>query len=162
MMQNAADKLNKLGFKITVSTAIDALRKLNSGALEVWAAAYTSPADPDMYQVWHKDSRATSVNNWNYAGIYNDTQNIYSYERGVVDKLSEKIEEARETLTQSKRKAIYEECLDLIMDFSVMLPTYQRNDLCVYNKNVIDANSLNKKPSSKMGLIANIWEVDYI
>lgn len=162
MMQNAADKLYKLGFKITVSTAIDALRKLNSGALEVWAAAYTSPADPDMYQVWHKDSRATSVNNWNYAGIYNDTQNIYSYERGVVDKLSEKIEEARETLTQSKRKAIYEECLDLIMDFSVMLPTYQRNDLCVYNKNVIDANSLNKKPSSKMGLIANIWEVDYI
>lgn len=162
MMQNAADKLNKLGFKITVSTAIDALRKLNSGALEVWAAAYTSPADPDMYQVWHKDSRATSVNNWNYAGIYNDTQNIYSYERGVVDKLSEKIEKARETLTQSKRKAIYAECLDLIMDFAVMLPTYQRNDLCVYNKNVIDANSLNKKPSSKMGLIANIWEVDYI
>ena len=162
MMQNAADKLNKLGFKITVSTAIDALRKLNSGALEVWAAAYTSPADPDMYQVWHKDSRATSVNNWNYAGIYNDTQGIYSYERGVVDELSRKIEEARETLTQSKRKAIYAECLDLIMDFSVMLPTYQRNDLCVYNKTVIDANSLNKEPSSRMGLIANIWEIDYI
>lgn len=162
MMQNAADRLNKIGFKITVSTAIDALRKLNSGALEVWAAAYTSPSDPDMYQVWHKDSRATSVNNWNYAGIYNDNESIYGFEKGIVDELSEKIEKARETLTQSKRKAIYEKCLDLIMEFSVMLPTYQRNDLCVYNKNVIDANSLNKKPSSKMGLIANIWEVDYI
>lgn len=162
MFQDSADRLNRLGFKITVSTAIDALRKLNSGSLEVWAAAYTTAADPDMYQLYHKDSRATAVNNWNYAGIYNDTQGIYGYERGIIDTLSTKIEQARETLVQSRRKAIYSECLDLVMDLAVALPTYQRKDLCVYNNTVIDAATLNQEPSSKMGLIAKIWEVDYI
>lgn len=162
MFQDAADRLNKIGFKITVSTAIDALRKLNSGALEVWAAAYTSTIDPDMYQVWHKDSRATSVNNWNYPGILNDTQGIYSFESGIIDSLSEKIELARQSTEESVRKPIYHDCYDLIMELSVALPTYQRNDLCVYNKTVIDAKSLVQNPTCYLGLIGNIWEVNYV
>ena len=41
-----------------------ALSKLSSGLLTVWAAAWSSTIDPDMYQVYHKDSTATSTLNW--------------------------------------------------------------------------------------------------
>ena len=76
--------------------------------------------------------------------------------------LSDKIEEGRATTSRNKRAEIYKECLDLIMDLAVEFPTYQRNDMCVYNKKVIDANSLVKNPSFNMGLFDKIWEIDYV
>ncbi|MGN0823218.1 MAG: ABC transporter substrate-binding protein, partial [Candidatus Gallimonas sp.] len=69
MFQDTARRLNGLGFEITVKPDIQALKKLNSGDLAVWAAAWSSAIDPDMYQIYHKDSKATSVNNWNYKNI---------------------------------------------------------------------------------------------
>ena len=135
---------------------------MNSGSLAVWAAAYSSASDPDLYQVYHKDSKATSVNSWNYSGIMNT--NKFPLEKSIVEELSDKIDAARETLDQAKRKSTYEECFDLIMDLAVILPTYQRNDLYVFNKKVIEAKSLNlgKTCSWRMGPISNIWEVDYV
>ena len=59
-MERAASILNKIGFDISVKTDSTALIKLASGQLQVWAAAWSSSSDPDMYQVYHKDSTATS------------------------------------------------------------------------------------------------------
>lgn len=162
MFLDAEARLNKLGFKIKTGPNIQALRLMNSGSLAIWAAAYSSASDPDLYQIYHKDSKATSVNNWNYSGILNTDK--YPRELAIVNSLSKKIEEARETLEESERKVIYEECFDEIMDMAVILPTYQRNDLYVFNNTVIDANSLNlgKTCSWRMGPIAKIWEVDYV
>lgn len=161
MFNNAARILNAAGFDISVSTDPNALMKLTNGGLEVWAAAWSSGVDPDMYQVWHKDSNATSVLNWGYDKIKNDTQK-YSYEWGIIQTLSEKIEAGRATDSKGDRIDIYAECLDLVMELSVELPIYQRNDLCVYNKNVIDPASLNPSPNCYNSLINNIWEVNYL
>lgn len=162
IFNDAEETLEKCGFDITVTTDIQALRKLNTGDLAVWAAAYTSTIDPDMYQLYHKDSKATSVNNWGYSTMLDTNNDNFVYERGIINELSEKIEEARSYMEQSDRKPIYSDCLDLVMELAVQLPTYQRNDLCVYNKNVIKKNSLNQKASDKMGPISKIWEVDYV
>lgn len=161
MFIDAQGRLNKLGFDITVSTDIQALKKLNTGNLEVWAAAWSSGVDPDMYQIYHKDSKAASTNNWYKNGIVNDTNNIYTYEQPLVDLLAQKIDAARETMSNPERKALYKECLDIVMDLCVELPTYQRNDFCVYNKNVIKASSLVQNTSHYMGPLGKIWEVEY-
>ena len=58
-----ADDLNKIGFDITVKNDRNALIKLATGKLEVWAAAWTTGIDPDLYQIYHKDSKATSTKN---------------------------------------------------------------------------------------------------
>jgi peptide/nickel transport system substrate-binding protein len=161
MFCTTRDRLNEIGFNITVKTDIQALKNMTTGNLAVWAAAWSAAADPDPYQVYHKDSNATSVNNWNYPNILKDTT-TWSYEASIIDELSEKIDEGRETLNQTKRAAIYSECLDLIMDLAVELPTYQRSDLCVYNNKVIDGSTLVKNPSYNMGLFSKIWEIDYV
>ena len=48
------------------------------------------------------------------------------------------------------------------MQLAVELPTYQRKDLCVYNKNVISAKSLVQNPNYNIGLFDKIWEIDYV
>lgn len=161
MLRNAANKLNELGFDIVVKTSSTALQDLATGNLEVWAAAWSSSVDPDPYQVYHKDSNATSVLNWNYKNILNDTQK-WDYEYTRVRAISDLIDDGRSTTDQSTRKRIYAQCLDKIMELAVELPTYQRKDLCVYNKNVIDGNSLVKEPSFNMGLFDKLWEIDYV
>lgn len=162
MFLDAADILNNLGFDISVKPDIQALKKMTTGDLAVWAAAWSSGIDPDMYQVYHKDSKATSVKNWGYDVILNDTQGIYAYERFIINALSEKIEAGRETENESLRTQIYGDCLDLVMELAVELPTYQRKDICAYNNKVIAANSVNNNPDEKMGVIAKIWEVNYV
>lgn len=161
MFVDAANFLNKCGFDITVTTDISALKKLATGGLAVWAAAWSSTVDPDLYQVYHKDSNATSTKNWGYDTIFADTTGQFDYEQKVINSLSEQIEAARSTIVEAERKAIYSECLDLIMALAVELPTYQRNDLVVYNKKVIDSSTLNSNPSANDGVYDRIWEVNY-
>lgn len=161
MFTMAEEFLEKCGFDITVTTDVAALKKLATGDLEVWAAAWSSAADPDMYQVYHKDSKATSVKNWGYPTILNDSTDQFIDEQGYIESLSTLIEEARETNDQQVRAGIYEQALDIVMDLAVELPTYQRKDCVAYNKDVINAASLNQNPTAFVGVIDKIWELDY-
>ena len=161
MFVDAAEFLNGCGFDITVKNDPLALSKLATGSLSVWAAAWGSGIDPDMYQVYHKDSTATSTANWNYKNILNDTTGQFTYEYNIIMELSDKIEAARQTLNKDERANIYSQCLDLVMDLAVEFPTYQRNDLTVYNNKIIDPGTLNPNPSLYEGLTNKLWEVNY-
>ncbi len=162
MFCDARDFLNKnCGFDITVATDISALKKLATGQLEVWAAAWSSTVDPDMYQVYHKDSNATSINNWGYPTIEKGTDKQFGDEKKIIDDLSLLIEQGRETTNQDERAKTYAKALDKVMELAVELPTYQRNDCVCYNKNVIKYSSLNDDPTAFAGVIDRIWELDY-
>ena len=160
MFMDAADMLNDCGFDITVATDVQALAKLASGGLAVWAAAWSSTVDPDLYQVYHKDSKATSVKNWGYDAILNNTD-IYPREVAVITRLSNTIEQARKTLDEDLRTTLYASALDDIMELAVELPTYQRNDCVVYNNELIDAATLNQNPTAYRGVTDKLWEINY-
>lgn len=151
--------LNKCGFKITTTTDAQALKKLASGSLTVWAAAWSSTIDPDMYQVYHKDSKASSTNNWGYKQILQNVGKKYNRELAIVNDLSDLIDQAREITDENKRAAIYKDALDEVMKLAVELPTYQRDDLFAYNTNKLDESSLT--PSSELspynGLTSKNW-----
>lgn len=159
-MEEAAKLLNANGWDITLKTDPDALKKLSSGTLAVWAAAWSSAIDPDMYQVYHMDSTASSTLNWGYTTIKNNTD-LYEEEWELIQKLSEKIDAGRETLNEKERALIYQEALDIVMELAVELPIYQRNDMYVYNTTRIDTSTL-IQPSEctpYYGPLAEIWNV---
>ncbi len=162
MFQDAAAILNKSGFNIKISTDPNALLALTRGGLQVWAAAWSSGVDPDMYQVYHKDSMATSVLNWGYRTILNDVSQTYTTEPALINTLSDLIDQARETNTQSVRKNLYGQCLDTIMELAIELPIYQRKDMCVFNKTIIDSSTVNTKANANNGVLDRIWEVNYL
>ncbi len=159
-LKRASEILNAHGFDISIYPDNDALKKLNQGSLTVWAAAWSAAVDPDMYQVYHMDSTATSTTNWGYKAIKNNRKK-YDYEYGKVVELSDLIDKARETLVESQRKAIYAQALDIVMDLAVELPTYQRSDLYAYNTKIIDVNSMTPKEdiTPYNGPISRIWEL---
>ena len=160
-LKRAAEILNDHGFDIEVKTDINALKKLSSGDLTVWAAAWGAGVDPDMYQVYHMDSTAGSTSNWGYNAIKTNAGGKYDRELAIVKDLSDIIDKARETLDTDKRTAFYADALDLVMQLAVELPTYQRSDLFAYNSNIIDASSLT--PAEDLtpynGPMSRIWEV---
>lgn len=141
-MFHASEILNKNGFQINVTTDANALKKLSTGALTVWAAAWGSTIDPDMYQVYHKDSNASSVLNWGYKQILQNTGGKYDVENALLDELSELIDAGRKTNDEKQRARIYSQALDIVMQLAVELPTYQRNDLFAYNTNKINTSTL--------------------
>lgn len=164
MFKNAQEVLKKIGINVNVKTDAFALKKLASGRLEVWAAAWGSTIDPDMYQVYHKDSTAGSTLNWGYREIKANSGNKYDYELAVVNLLSDYIDEGRNSMDNTKggtRAQTYWDALDLVMELAVEMPTYQRTDLTAYNKDKIKASTLNQKPTAFDGLFSKIWEVGY-
>jgi peptide/nickel transport system substrate-binding protein len=160
-MFHASELLNNMGFQINVTTDANALKKLNDGSLAVWAAAWGSTIDPDMYQVYHKESNATSVLNWGYKQILLNVGGKYDTEVALVDELSEYIDAARKTNDQKTRARIYSNALDIVMQLAVELPTYQRDDLYAYNTNKIDVTTLtpDSELSSFVGLTNELWNV---
>lgn len=162
---NSQKILNAIGCDITVKTDVSALSKLNEGGLAVWAAAWSTTIDPDMYQTYHKDSTATSTLNWGYNAIKADTAGTtYGTEQAIIAELSDLIEKGREVLESEKRIPIYSQCLDLVMELAVELPTYQRDDLYAYNSAFFDTRTMTpaNEVSPYNGPINKIWELSLI
>lgn len=161
MFVNAELLLESAGFEISVEQDIRALKKLARGDLAVWAAAWSSSIDPDPYQIYSKNSKTTSTRNWNKDGIYNDATGKFDREKAIAEDLNTLINQGRETLDQNERIDKYEQCYELIMQLAVEFPTYQRNDLCVYDENILDVNTMSKNPSYLLGPIDELWKLNY-
>ena len=164
MFLNAVKILNKHGFDVQVVTSQTALSDLSTGKLAVWAAAWSSTVDPDMYQIYHKDSKASSTNNWGYSYIKGTLRNsVYQTEWQLVQDLSDLIDQGRETTKQDERTEIYAQALDKIMELAVEFPTYQRNDLAAFRGEILKRDSMTKESdlTPYNGLLSRIWEVEY-
>lgn len=161
MFIQAQNLLNDHGFDVKVVTSQAALSDLSAGKLAVWAAAWSSTIDPDMYQVYHRDSKASSVNNWGYPQIKANRE-LYSFEASIMEDLSDLIDAGRQTNDDKERMDIYSQALDLVMEFAVELPTYQRKDMTAYNGNILDRSTMTANPTPYEGLVSRIWELNYL
>ena len=117
-----------------------------------------------MYQVYHKESQASSVKNWGYPQILgNPSSEAFSDEYEVIEKLSAAIDRGRSTNDQTERAEAYAEALDWVMELACEFPIYQRNDLFAYQGGLLNPNTLPTKSEIGPfnGLLSRIWEVNY-
>ena len=159
VFQTAAKLLNECGWDVEVIADAQALTKLSTGSLAVWAAAWGTTVDPDMYQVYHKNSNASSVRAWGYNAILSNDS--YWMEQDILDKMSEIIDDARETDDQDVRTALYEKAMGYVLDLAVELPVYQRQQLYAYNANIIDSSSFPKVINPYSSPLDRIWELKF-
>ena len=159
--------LNECGWDVIIQADTNALTKLATGSLAVWAAAWGSTIDPDMYQVYHKNSTATSTLAWGYDDILTD-KNTFSYENGILTTLSNVIDRARQTTNETVRTQLYREAMGYVLDLAVEMPVYQRKTLYAYNSNVIDVNTFPHDKNGKLIInsysspLSRIWEIDFV
>ncbi len=159
VFKQASEILNDLGWNVEVKADSNALRKLSTGSLQVWAAAWGSTVDPDMYQVYHKNSTATSVNAWGYREIKLDTS-TYSKEYDIINRLSVIIDEARTLLRDEDRIPLYKDAMELVLELAVEMPVYQRSTLYAYNSNTI--TGINSDVNHFTSPLERIWELEMV
>ncbi len=158
VFRDAAALLNELGWDVQVVCDTQALTKINTGSLEVWAAAWSSALDPDLYQVYHKDSSATSTLAWGYNYLKNSGT---AEELDILDELSELIDDARATNDKEVRSELYMEAMEQILELAIELPVYQRSVLYSYNSKVIKSESIPSEINPYSSPLDRIWEIEF-
>jgi ABC-type transport system substrate-binding protein len=111
-----------------------------------------------MYQVYHKDSSATSTLAWGYNYLKNSGSDE---ELEILDEMAELIDAARETNDKAERAELYEEAMGYVLDLAVELPVYQRDVLYAYNANVIKSDSLPSDVNPFSSPLDRIWEIEF-
>lgn len=126
LLKNAADAFAKIGFTLNVNdmaNAADLYASYQTGVAELWCAAWQASTDPDMYQLYHSEG----------------STNYYAINDEELDGL---IEDARMSTDQTFRKGLYKAAMEIIMDWGVEVPIYQRSDAYVISTERVDASSL--------------------
>ncbi len=160
VFRDAANILNDMGWEVEVVCDTQALTKINTGSLQVWAAAWSSALDPDMYQVYHKDSSATSTLAWGYNYIKASGS---AEEYAILNDLSDLIDQARETNDKGIRSDLYQQAMEQVLDLAVELPVYQRSVLYAYNSKVIDPATVPEESALNpySSPLDRIWEIGF-
>lgn len=138
----AQEILAKLGIEVIIDVDDAVLSKLEEEIITVWAAAWQATIDPDMFQVYYSDPAFNQAGSPKAYGLYYLFENGTDEDKAILTKLNELIMQGRSSLNVDERKPVYEAALDKVMEIAVELPTYQRKNMYVYNKSVIDSNSL--------------------
>ncbi len=112
---------------------------------EMWAAAWGSTIDPDMYQVYHSG---------NVIGEPNTSGSNHYYIRSA--QLDNLIVAARTSADQDFRKTTYKQALDIVLDWAVEVPTYQRQNIILLSAERVDISSVTPDITTYWGWMAEI------
>ena len=135
ILTNAKEALATIGIDLQINDPTDSnvlwqAIESNPISAEFWCAAWTSTADPDMYQVYY------STNGNGKGGTESNHYMIAD------DTLDELIMEARTSADQAFRKATYKQCLDIIIDWAVEVPVYQRQNAIIMSTERVNIDTV--------------------
>ena len=116
----ASEVLADLGITLQVNDVGTSVwnNALEGNTAMMWAAAWQSTVDPDMTQVYHSDNAHGNGTNSNHYAVCDDD-------------LDALIKEGRGSADTEYRKSVYKDAMNIIMDWGVELPLYQRKDCTV-------------------------------
>jgi peptide/nickel transport system substrate-binding protein len=124
VLTNTAEALKSIGITLEVNDLAESSvlwERLDAGTQELWTAAWGATIDPDMYQVYHSSG---------IVGLGGSDSNHYHIADATLD---EQILAARQSDDQTYRKSVYKACLDIILDWAVEVPSYQRQNIIIFS-----------------------------
>lgn len=133
IVTNATEALKSIGITLTIydpTNSSELWDIIDVGDQELWCAAWQATIDPDMYQVYHSS---------NIVGKGGTDSNHYAIADSELDEL---IIKARASADQTYRKATYKACLDIILDWVVEIPVYQRQNCIIFTPERIDMDTV--------------------
>ena len=141
----ASKALETIGIKLTVNDVGTSVwnNALEGNTAQMWVAAWQSTADPDMYQVYHSSNAHGKGTNSNH----------YQVDDPALDAL---IIDGRTSADTEYRKSVYKQAMEIIMDWGVELPVYQRKDCTVASTIRVDCDTLPKDMTPYWGWKAEI------
>ena len=144
LLQNASEALASIGIDLQINDHANAsalYATYQNGTAEFWCAAWGSATDPDMFQLYHSKG----------------STNYYHISDAKLDKL---IMDGRASTNQTYRKAIYQSAMEIILDYGVEVPMYQRSECTVFSSERVNINSLPGDMTPYWGWAAEIEKVE--
>ena len=152
MLNLAKDSLAKIGIKLNVKDLSDSSTlwtSIEADQCPMWCAAWGATPDPDMYQVYY-----SGVGTKNEPGGSNYMYDIADPE---LDKL---ILDARKSMDQSYRKQMYKSCLDIIVDWAVEVPVYQRQNAIIFSTERVNMDTVTPDITTYYNWYAEIQNIE--
>lgn len=134
LVTEVSTALKAIGINLIVNDPTDSnvlWDKLDSAQQEMWCAAWQATIDPDMYQIYYSN---------NVVGNPGSSEsNHYHITDASLDQL---IMDARTSDDQAYRKTTYKACLDVIIDWAVEIPIYQRQNCILLSAERINLDTV--------------------
>ena len=149
----ASDALKSIGMNLIINdltNSSDLWTALEAQSVAMWAAAWGATVDPDMYQIYYADVANGGAN----AGGSN-----YMY--AIADEeLDQLILDARASTDQTFRKAMYKACLDIVIDWAVEIPVYQRQNAIIFSTERVNMDTVTPDITTFYGWMAEVQNIE--
>ena len=144
ILKNASDALATIGITLTVNdlaNSSDLYASYQTGVADMWCAAWQASADPDMFQLYHSDG----------------STNYYQIDDADLDEM---IEAARLSTDQTYRKGLYKAAMEIIMDWGVELPVYQRSECVMMSSERVNVDTLPQDMTSYLSWTQEVQNIE--
>ena len=121
---------------------------IEADQVDIWCAAWGATVDPDMYQIYFSGMDGKAAGGSNYMYDIAD------------DELNQLILNARKSLVQAERKFMYKDCLDIIIDWAVEIPVYQRQNVIIFSPERVKMDTVTKDITTFYGWMSEIEKLE--
>ena len=160
----AKDALAEIGMTLTIkdlTNSADLWTALEAQQVAMWAAAWGATPDPDMYQVYYSDvaNAGSATDGQNPLG--GSAQGGSNYMYCIADpELDQLIMDARATTDQTYRKAMYKACLDIVIDWAVEIPVYQRQNAIIFSSERVNMDTVTPDITTFYGWLSEVQNIE--
>ena len=147
ILDEASKALATIGINLKIkdlTNSSELWTALKANQVAIWCAAWGASVDPDMYQIYFSGDAENAAGGSNYQYQIADAE------------LNELILDARSTTNQAARKAMYKECLDIIIDWAVEIPVYQRQNAIIFSAERVNLDTVTPDITTFYGWMAEI------
>lgn len=147
MVSEAKKALETIGMNLIITDLSDSSglwTGIDAHQVDMWCAAWGATVDPDMYQIYYSDvanckgDLSTGKNPFGGAA-QGGSNKMYCIADAELDNL---IMTARESLDQNYRKTMYKACLDIVVDWAVEVPVYQRQNAIIFSTERVNMSTV--------------------
>ena len=160
----AKDALAEIGMTLTIkdlTNSAELWTALEAQQVAMWAAAWGATVDPDMYQIYYSDvaNAGSATDGQNPLG--GNAQGGSNYMYCIADpELDQLIMDARATTDQTYRKAMYKACLDIVIDWAVEIPVYQRQNAIIFSSERVNMDTVTPDITTFYGWLSEVHNIE--
>ena len=147
IVNEAKNALATIGMNLTINDLTDSSLlwdALSAKEAPMWAAAWGATVDPDMTQIYFADvANGPMKDEPGKDPMGGPGQGGSNYQYCIADpELDQLIMDGRASTDQAYRKAVYKAALDIIIDWAVEVPTYQRQNAIIFSAERVDLDTV--------------------
>ena len=151
ILSEAKNALEKIGMTLIIKDYSDTSQiwtDIEAENIGIWTAAWGASLDPDMYQIYFSSDENHVAGGSNYMYDIDDAE------------LNQLILDARASLDQTYRKAMYKACLDIIIDWAVEIPNYQRQNCVIFSTERVNLDTVTPDITTFYGWLSEIENIE--